>query len=153
MDATWQRVGGASRAEAIRLQQATGREQEELAGFVIGFSAQLAEEAVGLLLYAHVVIAEAFRQIGAKFRRIKPSKIMRIWAEAGDEVTSLREHGRQDAENHADATSEPAVFRYIVSAMDPDQAEPVHLADDEFWHMLRVLKTVSDCLHDAKKDD
>jgi hypothetical protein len=152
MEQTWRRMGGISRAEALRLQKACGKEQEELTGFVIGYTASLSPEAVGLALYAHVVIAEAFRRTGAKFRTIKPGKIMRTWAQAKELVASLEPLGRPPADQHAQATSEPAVFRYILGAMDPDQEAPVELTDDEFWHMLCVLKTVSDCLHDAKKD-
>ena len=65
MEATWQSVGGASPARVLRRQQACGEEQEELAGFVVGFTSKLRPDAMGLALYAYVVIAEAFRRCGA----------------------------------------------------------------------------------------
>jgi hypothetical protein len=154
MDATWQRIGGGvSGKEVLRLQQACGKEQEELTGFVIGFSSKLSPEAIGLTLYAHIVIAEAFRRSGAKFRVIKAAKILRTWESAEEMVTSLKDRGRSAAEQHAALTSEPAVFHYILGALseDQDNNDPVPLTDDEFWHMLCILQTVSDCLHDAKK--
>ena len=151
MEATWQALGAATSGQMVRLQQACGKEQEELAGFVIGFTSELRPDAMGLALYAYVVIAEAFRQCGAKFLRIKPGKIMRTWEAVSERFASVREHGRFDVEQRANSVSEPAVFRYILGAMDPDQEDAVDLTDDEFWRTLCILQTVSECLHDAQK--
>jgi hypothetical protein len=151
MDATWQRVAGSSGAQMLRLQQACGKEQEELMGFVIGFSSELRRDAQELTLYTHVVIAEAFPRSGAKLRTIKAAKILRTWESVSERVTSFKEYGRSAAGQHAEFTSEPAVFRYIVEAMDEPGGDNVILTDDEFWHMLCILHTVSDCLHEAKK--
>jgi hypothetical protein len=104
-----------------------------------------------LTLYAHLVIDEAFRRSGAKFRTIKAAKILRTWESVSERVGSLKEYGRSAAGQHAEFTSEPAVFRYIVEAMDEPGGDNVILTDDEFWHMLCILHTVSDCLHEAKK--
>jgi hypothetical protein len=51
------------------------------------------------------------------------------------------------------ACGKPAVFRYVVEAMDEEDtgSDLVNLTDDEFWHMLCILQTVSDCFHDARK--
>jgi hypothetical protein len=153
MEATWQRIGGGiSESAVLRLQQTCGAEQADLTGFVIGFSSNLDRHAVELLLYLHVVVCEAFRKSGAKFRTIKPAKILRTWESAKQLVDSLREHGRSEAAQSAHTTSEPAVFRYIVDALTEDADEdPVSLTDDEFWHIVSIMKTVSDCLHDAQK--
>jgi hypothetical protein len=35
--------------------------------------------------------------------------------------------------------------------MTEESEDSVFLTDEEFWHMLRVLTTVSGCLHDAEK--
>jgi len=153
MEQTWRRVGGGlSRTQVLRLQQACGKEQEALTGFVIGYSSELRPDAMGLVLFANVVIAEAFRQTGVKFRAIKPAKILRTWESVKEAVAGLRPRGRPAGDEYADTASEPAVLRYVLGAMEPDQEGGVELTDDEFWHMLCVLGTVSDCLHDAKKD-
>ena len=76
---------------------------------------------------------------------------MRTWQTVGKLVASIQEYGRSDVEQHAALVSEPAVLRYIVGAMAPDQKDSVDLADDEFWRMLRILQTVLECLHDAQK--
>jgi hypothetical protein len=152
MEATWQRVAGATGAEAQRLQKATAKEQEELMDFVLAMSSELSEDALGLALYAHLVIAEAFRRSGGKFRKVTPAKILSAWESAKEMAAPLKEHGRSAAERLAESTSEPAVLDYILGALDEDEGdEPVYLTDDEFWHILCILKTVSDCLHGAKK--
>jgi hypothetical protein len=151
MDATWRRVASSSPADVLRLQKASGSDQEELTGFVIGFSSDLRRETVELVLYLHVVISEAFRKSGAKFRKIKPGKILRTWELAKETLAPLEERGPAAATNHASSTTEPTVFRYLVEAMTEETDDHLVLADDEFWHVLRILKTVSDCLHDAEK--
>lgn len=153
MEATWQRVGGSTGREAQRLQQATGKEQEELTGFVIGYSSRLGEDALGMVLYLYVVIAEAFRRSGAKFRKVTPAKILHAWDSAEKMAAALKQGGRYEAEQHAESTAEPAVFRYVVEAMNEESnSEPVYLTDEEFWHILCILTTASECLHDATKN-
>jgi hypothetical protein len=49
-------------------------------------------------------------------------------------------------------SSEPAVLQYIVDALtEEDETDPISMTDDEFWQILQVLKTVSDCMHDAAR--
>lgn len=43
------------------------------------------------------------------------------------------------------------MLRYALDAMKSDPEDPVDLTDEEFREMLCILKTVTDCLHDAKK--
>jgi hypothetical protein len=93
MDATWRRIATSSPAEALRLQKACGKEQEELSGFVIGFSSKLRREALELVVYLHVVISDAFRKSGAKFRKITPAKILRTWELANETLAPLEELG------------------------------------------------------------
>jgi hypothetical protein len=150
MDATWRRVAASTLNHGKELQKACGREQPELMGFTIGFSSDLRPEVGGVVFYAHVVISEAFRRTGAKFRTLKPGRIMTNWAEAKQWVESLRAEGRSGLEQRAADTSEPAVFRYIVGALTEDE-EDVSLDDDELWHALAILHTVSECLHFAGK--
>lgn len=52
--------------------------------------------------------------------------------------------------------SEPAIMEYILSALaevpeDPD--EMLDLSDEEFWHLVLVLKTFTDALHEASHFD
>jgi hypothetical protein len=152
MEATWMRVAGSNPADALRLQKACGKEQEEIMGFVAGFSSDLRQEAGELVFYLHVVISEAFRRSGAKFKPVKPGMIMRTWASAEATVASLKEHGRSGALQHAPFTSEPAVFRYVVEALTEEvEGDEITLTDDEFWRIVSIMMTVSDCLHDAQR--
>jgi hypothetical protein len=51
-----------------------------------------------------------------------------------------------------DLTTEPAVVQYIVDALtECDESDPIPMTDEEFWRALQVLKTCSDCMHDAAK--
>lgn len=108
-------------------------------------------DAAGLALYAYVVISEAFRQSGTRFHKIKPGKIMRAWEASQAFINTLEPSGRPEPNHIPESISEPAVFNYILGVLRSDQEEPVELSEDEYWHTLRVLKVVSDCLHDAQK--
>lgn len=154
MEAIWRRVATSSPEHGRQLQKACGKAQPEVTGFAIGFSSGLSPEVIGLVLYAHMVISEAFRHSGAQLRRVKPGRVMTTWTQVKEWVDSIRPHGRSALEQHADATSEPAVFRYIVGALltEDDPEDEVHVDDEELWPALAILQTVSECLHSAKKD-
>ena len=150
--ATWKRIGSFEPAAMKTLQLKFTKEQQELMGFAFGHSSKLRGEALGLAMFVYLVIAEAFRRSGAKFRTVEADKITRTWESVEQMVASLKEHGRPAAVKHAESTSEPAVFRYIVEALEETEGdEPVALTDDEFWNMLCILQAASECLHDAKK--
>jgi len=154
MDATWQSVSGATPDEIRRMQQQCGKDQEELTGFVIGFTADFGAEALGLVLYVHLVVAQAFRRSGAKFRQVKPGAIMRTWKENMDVVNELKAagHRRTPFAFPTNLTSEPAVLQYIVDALtEADESDIIAMTDDEFWRALQVLKTCCDCMHNAVK--
>jgi hypothetical protein len=40
------------------------------------------------------------------------------------------------------------ILRALAEVSD-DAEDPVQLSDDEFWHLVVVLKTFTDALHDA----
>ncbi len=151
MEETWQRVAASTPAHAVRLQEKCGLEQQELAGIVIGFTVELRPDVCALALYLHVVISESFRQSGVKLRRIKPGKIMRTWELSHAFVEYLKLQDPSNLSQAIESTTEPAVFSYVLDALSEDQDDPVVLDDAEFWHIVRVLKTVTDCLHDAQK--
>jgi hypothetical protein len=156
MEATWQAVGAMSEAEALRKQRLCRKEQEELTGFVLAFTSELPPEALGLALYVHVVIMEAFRRSGARFRRLKPAKIESAWKANCAFVNDLKAAGysRAPFQLKAELTSEPAVMQYVIDALTEEGVDdPVPLSDPELWHILQVLKTVSDCMHSACRSD
>lgn len=152
MDSTWRSVGGSSSTAIARMQKQCGKDQQELTGFVIGFTSDLEPEALGLALYVHLVVAEAFRRSGTRFRKIKPGKIERTWSENFGLINDLKARGytRSTFSFPTELTSEPAVLQYIVDALtEESDVDPVAVDIDSFWHILQVLKTVSDCMHDA----
>lgn len=154
MEATWKSAGGATTDEARRMQKQCGKDQEELTGFVIGFTSELGHEALGLALYMQMVVGQAFRRSGATFKKVKPGKILRAWEENFAVIDELKAEGytRAPFVFPPHLTSEPAVLQYVVDAMTEfDPLDPISMTEDEFWHSLQVLKTYCDCLHDAGK--
>ena len=151
IDETWRAVAGSSPVAIRQLQKQCGKDHEELTGFLLGFTSELRPEALGIVLYVHLVITHAFRRSGARFRRIRPGRIERTWAAAAEFVDQLKagRHPRATIPSEALSSSEPAVLRYILDALTEQDDDPTELSEEEFWHILRVLKTVVDCLHDA----
>jgi hypothetical protein len=151
IEETWRSLGASSEASIRRLQQQCGKDHEELTGFVLGFTSELRPEALGIALYVHLVVAQAFRRCGVKFRRIRPGRIERTWAASSTFIDQLKAggHPRAALPIEAGSPSEPAVLRYILEALTEQDDDPAELSDEEFWHIFRVLKTVVDCFHDA----
>ena len=154
MEETWQSVAQMSADQLQERQVLCGKEQEDLTGFVFAFTSDLSPDAAGVALYAHVVLIEAFRRTNAQFRTIKAAKIERAWEDNLDFIDDLKrtDKRRQPFRLEADSYPEPAALQYAVDALtEDDDEDPVDIEDDEFWHALRVLKTVVDCMHDAQR--
>src|SRR5262245_48448315 len=152
MEETWQAVGGSSTAAVRRMQKQCGKDQEELTAFVLAFTSDLRPEALGLALYVHLVVAQAFRRTGIKFRKLEAGKIERTWKENFAFINDLKTAGYTYSHFSlpTNLTSEPAVLQYVIDALTEDDAiDPVALTEAEFWQILQVLKTLADCMHDA----
>lgn len=153
VDATWRRVATLSPSEALGVQQRSGKLQPEIVGFVIGFTSDLRPDAVGLALYVMLVVVELFRTAPVrKLVKVRDSTISRHWtANAG----LVREARGRDPNPTSAATlardvSEPHVFHYVIEALTEENPDdPVALSADEAWHLIAVLKTVVDSLHDG----
>ena len=153
MEETWHAAAVMPPNAALHRQELCGKEQPELTGFVIGFTSELPPDAVGLALYAYVVVMEAFRRTETRFRKIHPGKIERAWKDNFAFLNDLKHagHTRLPFRLEADRSSEPAVLQYVIDALtEQDDEDPVDLAELDFWHILQVLKTVADCMHDAR---
>ncbi len=154
MEETWRAVGAMSDAEIRRKQGLCGKEQEELTGFVLAFTSELPSEALGLALYAHFVVIEAFRRSGARFRKLKPTKIENTWRDNFGFINDLKAAGHTYApfQLKPELAPEPAVMQYVIDALtEENEDDPVSLSDDDFWRILQVLKTVADCMHFARR--
>jgi hypothetical protein len=156
MEDTWRAVGAMSEAEIRRRQGLCGKEQEELTGFVLAFTSELPPEAFGLALYAHLVVMEAFRRCGARFRKLKPARIESTWKENFGFVNDLKAAGysRTPFQLKTELVSEPAVMQYVIDALtEESEDDPVTVTEDDFWRILQVLKTVVDCMHSARRTE
>jgi hypothetical protein len=151
---TWRAVGAMSDNEIHRRQALCGKEQEELTGFVLAFTSELPPEALGLALYVHLVVIEAFRRSGAEFRKLKPTRIESTWRDNFGFINDLKAagHTRAPFQLMPGLVSEPAVMQYVIDALtEESEDDPVSLSEDDFWRILQVLKTVADCMHSARK--
>jgi hypothetical protein len=141
--------------DILRTQKLCGKEQPELTAFVLAFTSDLSPEAIGLALYAHVVVTEAFRRTKTPFRKIKAGKIERTWKDNFGFINELKQagHTRKPFQIDASLSSEPGALQYVVEALtEPDEEDPVELDEHEFWHILQLLKTIVDCMHDAPRE-
>jgi hypothetical protein len=156
MEETWRAVGTMPDAEIRRKQALCGKEQEELTGFVLAFTSELPSEALGLALYAHFVVIEAFRRSGARFRKLKPTRIEDTWRDNFGFINDLKSAGytRAPFQLKPELALEPAVMQYVIDALtEENEDDEVNLSDDDFWRLLQVLKTVADCMHSARKTE
>jgi hypothetical protein len=152
MEETWQSVAASSPEAIEKMQKACGAKQEELTAFVLAYLSELSNEALGLALWVHLVLMQAFLRSGKRFKRVKPNKIERVWRDNRKLCAELWSSTEDDPyEKLAEReVSEPSVIEYIIDAMtetNPD--DPISISEDERRHAVQVLKTVSDCLHDA----
>jgi hypothetical protein len=156
MEATWRAVGAMSDAEIRRRQGLCGKEQEELTAFVLAFTSELPSDALGLALYAHLVVIEAFRRSGARFRKLKPTRIENTWKDNFGFINDLKAGGSSRApfQLKPELVSEPAVMQYVIDALtEENEDDPVTISDGDFWRILQVLKTVADCMHSARRTE
>lgn len=152
MEATWRSVGAATAPEIRRMQKQCAKDQPELTAFAIGFTADLGHEAIGLALYTHLVVAQAFRRTRAKFSRVKAARIDRAWKDNFAIINELKAAGHTCApfQFPAEKTSEPVALQYVVDALtEQNEDDPVSMTEQDFWQVLQVLKTCCDCMHEA----
>ena len=154
MEETWQSVATMSPKELQKRQGLCGKEQQELTGFVLAFTSDLRPDAMGLALYVQFVVIEAFRRTKIQFRKIKPGKIQRTWTDNFGFINDLRQAGytSKPFQLNPGGLSEPAALQYVVDALtEQDEEDVIEFDENDFWHMLQVLKTVIDCMHDAPR--
>ena len=136
MESTWRAVGAMSDGEIRRRRVLCGKEQEELTGFVLAYTSDLPPEALGVALYAHFVVIEAFRRTGARFRKLKPTRIENAWKDNFGFINDLRAAGYSLApfQLKAELASEPAVIQYVIDALtEENEDDPVAITEDDFW--------------------
>lgn len=153
MEATWTAVAQMEPHDLQRLQKLCGDDQEELTAFALAYLTERSPDAAGVGLYTHVVLMEAFRRTQSRFRKIGPEDVVRKWEDNTAFVDALAEarYGRQPLRVDPDRHAEPAALQYVFDALtEEDEDDPVDIDEDDFCHVVGVLKTVIDCMHDAQ---
>jgi len=155
VEATLYRV---SQSEGEAVQHLLDRwvgDQEELAAFVLGTTGELREEVRPLVLYLATVIFEIFRSGPAlEIERVDGGRFdgfLRDNQEMVKRVVASMNEATGITPPDLSTSSEPAVLQYVAAALaeegnDDDSQE---LTGGEFLHLLMILKTVVDALHDA----
>jgi len=150
IDPTWTRVMTSSRDEWRRLERRCGPFQEELTGFVLGFTHKLGADAQALARDCMVACFEIYREQFRAVRKAEDDRIMAQWKRCRARMA--------DAEALTDAgaplqqmyggSPQPLLFEAVVDAVlgpDPenlDAADGYALDDDDFWEVLAVLDTL-----------
>lgn len=149
----WKRVGALDEAAALELQQRSGTFQPELVGFVLGFIHNLSPEAMGIALYATLVVFEMFQRAVPRIKKVKERTIVRLWHENRRAVDDLfaSEFDEDLMTAFVSDSAEPAALQYVVDAMVDAQDDSDELEAEEVAHVLAVLKTVIDALHQAPR--
>lgn len=150
----WQRIGRLAPSEVVKLQRRSGKFQPELVGFVLGFTHDLSPEAMGIALYAMLVIFDMFQRAAPPgFAKVKERAILQLWEEnRGLSDTLLASDFDAELMNEfATGSCEPAAVRYVIDALVDVQEESGDLPPEEIARVLAVHKTVIDALHAAAR--
>ena len=150
IDPTWTRVMTSTHDEWRRLERRCGPFQEELTGFVLGFTHKLSGEAQGLARDCMVACFEIYREHFPVIRKASDDQILAQWRRCRPRIA--------DAEALTDAgaplqqmyggSPQPLLFEAVVDTLlgpDPDDLDAIDesaLDDEEFWEVLAVLDTV-----------
>jgi len=155
VEATLYRVSQSEGEQVQRLLDQWIGEQEELAAFVLGATDELREAVRPLALYLATVVFEIFRSGPAvEIDHVEPDRFDRFLRDNQEMVkrvvASMNEATGIEPPDLSTA-SEPEVLQYVAAALaeegnDDDSQE---LTGGEFLHLLMILKTVVDALHDA----
>lgn len=148
----WERIGAYNEDTVLKLQKRSGRFQPELVGFVIGFTHELSPDAIGIALYAMLVVFEMFQQSASQIKKVKEQTIVRLWHE-NRHATSELVASRFDVDlvdAFVSASVEPAAIGYVIDALIQVQDECA-LPVEEVAHVLAVHKTVIEALNKAAR--
>ncbi len=149
----WQRIGALDEPSIVELQERSGKFQPELVGFVLGFTHELSPEAMGIALYAMLVIFEMFQRGVPRIKKVKEQTILRLWHENRHATSELvaAEFDNDLMQVFIADSVEPAALQYVVDALVDVQEESGDLPPVEVAHVLAVHKTVIDALHNAAR--
>jgi hypothetical protein len=157
IERTWRSIAALDAPGILRLRKGSGKFQQDLMAFLIVWNSQQRREVAELAVYLGLVILEAFRRGPAKkIKRVNESRIIRLLRKNEEFIAGLSAAPEEASVMLADpeVVPEPAIMEYVVSALaevSEDPEEDVDLTTEEFWHLVLVLKTFADSLHEASR--
>ncbi|MEW5717421.1 MAG: hypothetical protein AB1817_02220 [Chloroflexota bacterium] len=154
VEQTWQRVAALTRREGERLAQKFVAEQPAVTAYLLAVDRDLfSDEERELLFYLGTVVWQIMAQGAAPLPRVTEQAL-----EQAEDVNLAMLKSQQEAsdENMRAAMAQllqeyaqPEVFRYVVEAL-MESAREEDVPQDNLGVMMVDLKTVIDCLNEAK---
>jgi len=148
--ATWNRVMRSSPKEWAKLEARCGPFQDELTGFVLGFTHHLSEDAQEIARDCMVACYELYREHVPRTRPATEDQISAQFERSEKRIAdaaALVDAG-YPAEQMFNGSPQPhlsaAVFAAIIGqdSEDPELEDDPTLDDDELWDVVAVLDTV-----------
>jgi hypothetical protein len=143
-------LGGDPNAALKRM----GPFQPELTGFVLGYTYSHHPNLRALASMATAVAFEAFRAGFHKAKKARERLVHAHWEEAVDAVGELADefiHPRALI-NEEVWSSEPELMSALLELAFEDSHGELVLVEDDAWHLLAVLWTVVETLHECAGD-
>lgn len=147
---TWNRVMRSSPKEWATLEARCGPFQDELTGFVLGFTHHLSDDAQEIARDCMVACYELYREHFASVRAATEDQITEQFERSDRRIAdaaALVDAG-YPAEQMFNGSPQPhlmaAVFEAVIGrdAEDPEEDDDPTLDDDELWDVVAVLDTV-----------
>jgi hypothetical protein len=144
----WDRVMTASPKAWRALERESGPFQEELSGFVVGFTFERGPDASELARECMVAIYAVFREYCSEFALVAEASIKAQWKRSKssmEDFRALADAGEPIGQVLV-GSPQPQLLAVVLDALleldEEDEPESIELDEDEFWHVLAVLDTV-----------
>ena len=156
IESTWNRVMGASEQEFARLERRSGPFQEELTGFVMGFTISMRPDVSAMALEIMVCAYEVYREHAVSVRSASEEAVQAQWERSKREMEELEVlvDAGEGFDSMVFGHAQPALMSTVLGILldvDPEDEEGLspereqdgpELSENEFWHLLTVMHTV-----------
>lgn len=151
VEETWQEVARFDPDIAGKEMMKAGDSQPELLTFMVEFTQDLNQEVQELAIYMFFVVYRMFQKSSKKkIRKIPTEDIIECYEDNEDLMQSLEGAHEKFFERIArvQLARQPYVMKYVVDTLieEPEDEDPVALAEDDVGLLFLLLKTVVEAL-------
>ena len=151
VEETWQEVARFDPDLAGKEMMKAGDSQPELLTFMVEFTQDLNQEVQELAIYMFFVVYRMFQKSSKKkIRKIPAEDIIECYEDNEDLMQSLEGAHEKFFERIArvQLARQPYVMKYVVDTLieEPEDEDPVALAEDDVGLLFLLLKTVVEAL-------